>query len=158
MSVIDDHFHTVELEHVQPPGRFVERWMEAAQPLPDIVQVRPRGVRRCGGRQRVLHIGPGPAFEGGRQQVNPANLRTAPPVAKHHHLAAARLSLNDEGFASPPHPALHQLIVIAHREQNDRATAMGAHIGDQLVVGIEDGGTVARDRLHDDPLDRRQLA
>ena len=73
-------------------------------------------------------------------------------------MEAARLALNDEGFAPPPHPALHQLIVIAHREEDHRATAMGAHIGDQLVVGIEDGRTVARDRLHDDPLDRRQLA
>ena len=157
MGVVDDHLHAVELEHIEPSRRFMERWVEAAEPLPDIVQVRAGGVRRRRGGQSVLHVCPGPALEGGRQQVDPADLGATSPLAKHHHLAAPGLLLNDEGFAPAPYPALHQFIVIAQREEDHRAAAMCPHVGHQLVVGIEDCRPVARDRLHDDPLDRGQL-
>src|SRR5947207_2325142 len=60
-------------------------------------------------------------------------------------------------LSTAAHPALHQLVVVAHREKDHRPAAMGPHLGDQLIVGVEDGGAAAWDGLDDDPLDRGKL-
>src|ERR1700694_3677798 len=59
----------------------------------------------------------------------------------------------------PParHPAIDERIVVAHREQDDRAAAMGPHLGHQLVVRVEDGGAAAGNGLDDDALEGGQL-
>ena len=81
MGIIDDHLGAMKLEHVQAAGRFVERRVEAAQALPNIVEVGTGGVRGGRRRQRVLDVGAGPALEGRRHQVNPRDLGAAPPLA-----------------------------------------------------------------------------
>src|ERR1700681_4397045 len=71
--------------------------------------------------------------------------------------AVAWLLLDDERLATAPHPALHQLVVVAHREEDHRPAAVGPHLGDELVIGVEDRGAAPWDGLDDDPLDRGQL-
>src|SRR5207253_276176 len=61
-------------------------------------------------------------------------------------------------FPAAPYPAVDERIVVAHREENDRATAMGPHLRHQVVVRVEHGGTAAGNGLDHDALDGGQLA
>ena len=95
VRVVDQHLDAVELEHVQPAGRLVDRRRERTQPLPDVVQVGAGGVRRRRGRHRVLHHHPGPALERRGQRVHPGDRHRPAPLADHHHLAERTLLEHD---------------------------------------------------------------
>ncbi len=148
MGVIEDHLHTLHLEHVQTAGRLVDRRRERTETLADVVQVRTRGVGRGRGRHRVLHHHPRPAVEGGRQHVDIGDRRGAPPFLQHHQLAE-RTVLQHDGLPPPPDPAIHELVLLLHREEDHLAPGVPTHLEHQGVVGVQDGPAGLGHRLHD---------
>ena len=156
MRVVDQDLHAVQVEHVQPPGRLVDRGRERPQPLTDVVQVGARRVRGRGGGHRVLHHHPGPTVEGRRQRVHPRDRHRATSLADHHPLAERAL-LEHDGLAAAPHPPVDQRVLRIHREQDHAAAARPSHLEHERVVGVEDRPSVLRHRLDHDLLDGREL-
>ena len=158
MGVVDDDANALQLDQVEPAGRFVEGGVEGAKPLADVVQMDACGVGGRGRGQRVLDVHASVAVEGRRQQVDPGHRGRAPSFLDQDHLPAWGIGLDGNGLAAPAHPALHQLVVGLHREEDDRAAAVRSHVGDELIIGIEHGRAAARNGLDDHPLDGGELA
>src|SRR4029079_19218359 len=118
--------------------------------------VRAGCMRANRARHRVLHVHARVAVERRREQMDVADRHRAPAIADLHDLALLVLFQHD-GLTSPTDPSLDELVVLLHREQDDAARTMPAHLGDERIIGVQDGGAVTRYRFHDDLFDGREL-
>ena len=92
--------------------------------------------------------------------MGPGQLHLAAAVLDDHHLAALG-RVEHDGLAAAAavrvdHVA-HLAAGLLHREPDDLARALAAHLAHQRVVGVEHGVAVARHRLDDDGLDVGEL-
>src|ERR671934_999997 len=98
MGVIDNHADAMELEHIEPAGRFVEGSVEGAQALADVVEIGSRGVGGGRRRQRILHVHARLAFKSGGEHAGVADGGCPSTFPDDDHFAV-RPRMQREGFA-----------------------------------------------------------
>ena len=110
--------------------------------------------RHCS--QRVGDIDPQAAVEGGRNLAGKQETRLAPVFDDGDHLAR-RYFPQDHGSAFVPQVLANHRVICLHGEIEDFATRIARHLSGPLVVGVQNGFTIAKDRLRYDGLDLREV-
>ena len=144
VAVIDHHRGPFDLQHVEPAGHLVAVGGDGFGPGADQVQ---RNAQRPGGRDRrqgVFHLEADLAVARQRQAIERQDRFLAVALGQNH------LAVADEGRPAADAAVPHDDGMIAvDGEENHPAGAMGRHLHDQRIVGIQDGIAAGHHRLDD---------